>query len=370
MLDEKRKGKVRKLWRGTRGVQTTHYAIYEAGMADGAAQVPAQVALEEAEVNDLSDAEFAVLLRDAIWSDGSYPMVWMQRTSAALGRVRPQIEAAAREKAFADYDQAVRDRGFGEGYVDSFRFLLTASEKPEPKERVTATNQQSNEYRLGLDQVVDQRNRIVAMDIPDPACSDMRDAIVLALDILLEVLGEHISGNSEVIMQTAQGGLMPYNKEYSIPVRWRGVYRQCVEFLAHPGEPSTKPIEWCISILEELAAAEGHVNELETERDEALEGQQSAGKEGRRMIIRLRRWFFATVANLAYRLGKLDICEVCEEEIADGPCVGCGRRICMNCNSGYYEDEELCTLCRKDITPEEEGADRKLEAELNEEESQ
>jgi hypothetical protein len=45
--------------------------------------------------------------------------------------------------------------------------------------------------RIGLDKVTDQRNRIVGMDIPDPACSDMRDGIVLAFDILVQVLEEY-----------------------------------------------------------------------------------------------------------------------------------------------------------------------------------
>lgn len=58
-------------------------------------------------------------------------------------------------------------------------------------EGLAQTNQTSTEYRPGLDQVIDQRNRIVAREIPDPACSDMRDDIVLTFDILLEVLGEH-----------------------------------------------------------------------------------------------------------------------------------------------------------------------------------
>ena len=55
----------------------------------------------------------------------------------------------------------------------------------------TETNEQSTEYRIGMDKFIDQRNRIVAMDIPDPACSDVRDEFVLALDILTQVLTEH-----------------------------------------------------------------------------------------------------------------------------------------------------------------------------------
>jgi hypothetical protein len=47
--------------------------------------------------------------------------------------------------------------------------------------------------------------------------------------------------------------------ELKIPEKWRDVYRQCSEFLAHPGEPSTKPIEWCVSLIEELALLEENI---------------------------------------------------------------------------------------------------------------
>ena len=66
-----------------------------------------------------------------------------------------------------------------------------ASHAAEMDEGLAQTNRAPTEYRPGLDQVIDQRNRIVAREIPDPACSGMRDDIVLAFDILLEVLGEH-----------------------------------------------------------------------------------------------------------------------------------------------------------------------------------
>ena len=85
------------------------------------------------------------------------------------------------------------------------------------------------------------------------------------------------------------------------------------------------------------------------------------------MFIKLRRWFFRTIGTIAYRLAQLDRCEICDEDFADGECVGCDRRICMSCNSGYYEDETLCTLCRKDITPEEEAEDQRAQAELDKE---
>ena len=54
--------------------------------------------------------------------------------------------------------------------------------------------------------------------------------------------------------------------ELKIPEKWRDVYRQCNEFLAHPGEPSTKPIEWCVSLIEECAMLKAQVKRLEDSR--------------------------------------------------------------------------------------------------------
>ena len=45
-------------------------------------------------------------------------------------------------------------------------------------------------YSIGLDKFIDQRNRIVAMDV-GVRNSDLRDAIVLAFDLLTQILGEH-----------------------------------------------------------------------------------------------------------------------------------------------------------------------------------
>jgi len=55
------------------------------------------------------------------------------------------------------------------------------------------------QYLIGLDKVTEQRNRIVAMDIPDPACSDMRDEVVLAFDILVQVLQERFPLITETV---------------------------------------------------------------------------------------------------------------------------------------------------------------------------
>jgi hypothetical protein len=78
------------------------------------------------------------------------------------------------------------------------------------------------------------------------------------------------------------------------------------------------------------------------------------------MIIKLRRWFFEKLERINRWREWHDVCEICKEETKDYVCVGCDRRICIDCESGYYEDENLCVLCRKDITPAEEAEDRRL----------
>ncbi len=63
--------------------------------------------------------------------------------------------------------------------------------------------------------------------------------------------------------------------------KWSEVYHQCSQFLLNPGEPSTKPIEWCIQLIEELrdmqdslAAAKGGwidvLDKLPGDRDPVL----------------------------------------------------------------------------------------------------
>jgi hypothetical protein len=76
----------------------------------------------------------------------------------------------------------------------------------------------------------------------------------------------------------------------------------------------------------------------------------------------LKREFFGWFAGFKDYISGLDSCELCGNEQADNICVGCDRRICCMCNSGYYEDAELCTDCRAKITPEEEEEDRKESA--------
>jgi hypothetical protein len=73
----------------------------------------------------------------------------------------------------------------------------------------------------------------------------------------------------------------------------------------------------------------------------------------------IKREFFGWWKGFIEWVTAQDTCELCGNEKADYLCVGCERRICMMCNSGYYADAELCKACRKEITPEEEAEDRK-----------
>jgi hypothetical protein len=74
---------------------------------------------------------------------------------------------------------------------------------------------------------------------------------------------------------------------------------------------------------------------------------------------RLRNYFWDWWQGFRDWIDGKDACELCGNEKADYICVGCEKRICCMCNSGYYEDAELCRECRKDITPEEEEQDRR-----------
>ena len=71
----------------------------------------------------------------------------------------------------------------------------------------------------------------------------------------------------------------------------------------------------------------------------------------------LKREFFGWFSGFKDYIRGLDSCELCGNEIADNICVGCDRRICDMCESGYYQDVTLCTSCRAEITPEEEAYD-------------
>lgn len=51
--------------------------------------------------------------------------------------------------------------------------------------------------------------------------------------------------------------------EVKIPVKWSDVYKQCKDFIENPGEPSTAPVNWCVSVIEDLATAEAKIAELE-----------------------------------------------------------------------------------------------------------
>ena len=71
---------------------------------------------------------------------------------------------------------------------------------------------------------------------------------------------------------------------------------------------------------------------------------------------RLKRWFFEVLRDF---LLQHDHCEICSEFEPFYTCISCDRRYCVDCESGYYEDENLCSECRATITPEQEAEDWK-----------
>ena len=77
-------------------------------------------------------------------------------------------------------------------------------------------------------------------------------------------------------------------------------------------------------------------------------------------FTRIKRWVFDFIKRL---IEEHDLCGICGDDVGDYLCVGCDRRICGACDSRYYNDAELCTECRKNITPEEEEMDRRESAE-------
>ena len=78
-----------------------------------------------------------------------------------------------------------------------------------------------------------------------------------------------------------------------------------------------------------------------------------------RWRLKVRRWFFGWLEVFIDRASHWqndhDICELCKEEVTSLICIGCERRHCHECTSGFYEDVDQCNLCRNDISPEEEA---------------
>lgn len=100
-------------------------------------------------------------------------------------------------------------RTFGDR-TDAWEERVDAAKQPG----YDGTNAQHNNCRIGLDKLVDQRNRIVAAEIPDPACSGMRDSIVLAFDILTQILVEHFPLMAESVGEEQPG----YDIRRDVPV--------------------------------------------------------------------------------------------------------------------------------------------------------
>ncbi len=86
------------------------------------------------------------------------------------------------------------------------------------------------------------------------------------------------------------------------------------------------------------------------------------------MLAKLKRWFFRFIDKVSCYFGQYDLCEICHVQRTDNTCIGCDRRICQECTTGYYIDEDLCAICRASITPEEEAEDQREQAAFEAEE--
>lgn len=75
--------------------------------------------------------------------------------------------------------------------------------------------------------------------------------------------------------------------------------------------------------------------------------------------MKLKHYLFNFLEWLEKWRKEHDICEVCHENPVELRCYeGCGKRICSNCESYYYEDATICVECRNAITPEQEVEER------------
>ena len=60
---------------------------------------------------------------------------------------------------------------------------------------------------------------------------------------------------------------------------------------------------------------------------------------------------------------------MCHDVKVETTCESCERRMCYECTSNYYNDVDICSVCRAQITPEEEEADRKETAQATAEDN-
>lgn len=75
--------------------------------------------------------------------------------------------------------------------------------------------------------------------------------------------------------------------------------------------------------------------------------------------MKLKHYLFNFIEWLNEWRREHDLCEVCHESSVETRCYeGCGKRICDNCESYYYEDATICVECRDKITPEQEAEER------------
>jgi hypothetical protein len=134
-----------------------------------------------------------------------YHVVITKGMRAAYQVAREQI-IAERDKQWEEAIKDEIDSYHSSAAIHQYDFLKNIRARlSAPVERVTGPNtMQQPSYRIGLDKVIDQRNRIVSLDIPDPNCSQLRDELTLAFDILVQVLAEHVPMMAETVGVSAK----------------------------------------------------------------------------------------------------------------------------------------------------------------------
>jgi len=167
---------------------------------------------------------------------------WPDRSSHYCARERERMSAAlkvAREGMYSleEIEKAIastmQEHCELNGYEDFVKYgVRQRLTRPEPTPNTLIQTQ-----RLGLDKLIDQRNRIVATEIPDPACDHLRDEVVLAFDILTQILGEHFP-----LMQES-AGLRAELKETSAKEKIEAVLFRNRDMLGFKGQTGESQID-------------------------------------------------------------------------------------------------------------------------------
>ena len=155
MLTWDRQDKALKVWNNTLvGYEAAIYAVYEAGLAEGAApETPAAARAQD----ELVRIAIAAYLGDGV----TYSDWEIEHMTAVLAAVRPKIEAAARESLMKDVEKDITaylldEHGWniGDAIFAASKIRARLTPTPEPVERVTIKpypGKDGNDFAVWLD---------------------------------------------------------------------------------------------------------------------------------------------------------------------------------------------------------------------------